>query len=194
MRYFLTIFFTICPFGIVYAQDNYRSEIPEYEIIDGDTVQVMVIRDIYIYPEQIIYSSKQDAQYRKLVRDVKKTLPHAKMIYATLIETYNYIMTLPDDKARENHIKRMEKDLYDEYKPILKKLTLSQGKMLIRLVDRECNQTSYDIVKGFLGSFRAGFWNIFAGMFGASLKSKWEPDGKDAAAERVVQMVEMGVI
>ena len=181
--------------GNIFGQkDEFRVEIPEFEIIDGDTVKVMVVRDVYIYPEQPVYTKNQEEQYRKLIRDVKKTLPYAKLIYATLIETYEYIMTIPDEKERERHIKRMEKELFEEYKPILKKLTLSQGKLLIKLVDRECNQTSFNILKAFLGPFRAGFWNIFAGIIGVSLKSEWDADGKDAAAERIVQMVEIGVL
>ena len=88
----------------------------------------------------------------------------------------------------------MEKELFNEYKPELKKMSLSQGKLLIRLVDRECNQTSYELAKAFLGGFRAGFWNIFAGMFGASLKSEYDPQGKDAMTERVVLLVECGAI
>jgi hypothetical protein len=88
----------------------------------------------------------------------------------------------------------MENDLLKLYKPELKKMTLSQGKLLIKLIDRECNQTSYDLVKAFLGPFRAGFWNIFAGMFGASLKSSWDPNGQDADTERIVEMVEMGLL
>ena len=128
------------------------------------------------------------------MRDVKRTLPYAKLIYETLIETYEYIETLPDEKTKKAHLKRMEKELFNEYKPELKKMTLSQGKLLIRLVDRECNQTSYELAKAFLGGFRAGFWNIFAGMFGASLKSEYDPQGKDAMTERVVLLVECGAI
>ncbi|MDR0547175.1 MAG: DUF4294 domain-containing protein [Dysgonamonadaceae bacterium] len=165
-----------------------------YLIQDGDTVRTLVLRDIYIYPAIAHTSQSQDAQYQKLVRDVKKTLPYAKLIYNTLIETYEYMMTLPDDKARQAHLKQMENDLWDTYKPVLKKMTLSQGKLLIRLIDRECNQSSYEILKAYLGGFRAGFWNLFAGMFGASLKAQWDPDGKDAATEKICQMVEMGVI
>ncbi len=116
------------------------------------------------------------------------------MVYATLIETYEYIETLPTEKEKEKHLKRMEKDLYEEYMPVLKKMSLSQGKLLIKLIDRECNQSSYDLVKTFLGPFRAGFWNIFAGLFGASLKSEWDPKGKDAATEQIVVLVEKGLI
>jgi hypothetical protein len=161
--------------------------------VDGkDTIPVIKLKEIYIYPE---YRSRKDKErYAKLVRDVKKTLPYAKMVYSTLIETYEYIETLPTEKEKQAHLKRMEKELFQEYKPELKKLTLSQGKLLIKLIDRECNQSSYNLVKAFLGTFRAGFWNLFAGMFGASLKTQYDPKGKDAMTERVVILVENGLI
>ena len=190
----ISLFLFLSVFELSAQTDNFRTEIPPYVVADGDTIQVMVIRDMYIYPEQPLYTKQQEEQYRRLIRDVKKTLPYARMIYTTLIETYEYIMTLPDDKSREEHLKRMEKELFAEYKPVFKQLTLSQGKLLIKLIDRECNQSSYNIVKAVLGSFRAGFWNLFAGMFGASLKSEWDPEGKDAATERIVQLVEAGML
>lgn len=155
---------------------------------------VLTLNDIYVYPPQVFKNFSEEEKYRKLIRDVKRTLPYAKIVYSTLIETYEYIMTLPSEKEREEHLKRMEKDLYAEYVPILKKMSISQGKLLIKLIDRECNQSSYDLIKAFLGPFRAGFWNFFAGVFGASLKTSWEPEGKDAATERIVELVEMGVI
>lgn len=192
---FLSLFllFPFCPTAM--AQTSYADKIPE-RIIDeaGDTIYTMVMPDVYIYPKQNFKNSKDEEKYQKLIRDVKRTLPYAKLIYNTLIETYEYMETLPDDKSRDEHMKRMEKDLYAEYRPILKKMSLSQGKLLIKLIDRECNQSSYQLIKTFLGPFRAGFWNFFASIFGASLKSEWDPEGKDAAAERIVQMVEMGIL
>lgn len=80
-----------------------------------------------------------------------------RWVYDTLIETYEYMETLPNDKARQAHLKRMEKELFAQYKPELKKLSFSQGKLLIKLIDRECNQSSYNLLKAYLGSFRAGF-------------------------------------
>ncbi|HBK28781.1 MAG TPA: DUF4294 domain-containing protein [Parabacteroides sp.] len=161
--------------------------------VDGaDTVAVVQLKDLYVFPKPKFRNKKEEAKYWKLVRDVKKTLPFAKMVYATLIETYEYIETLPDEKAKQAHLKRMEKELFAQYKPQLKKMTLSQGKLLIKLIDRECNQSSYNLVKAFLGSFRAGFWNVFAGMFGASLKTEYDPHGKDALIERIVILVERG--
>ena len=176
------------------AQSFFNQGIPEFAGGKNDTLKVMVLNDIYVYPPQAFRNPAEMEQYQKLIRDVKKTLPFAKLVYATLIETYEYIMTLPTEKEREEHLQRMEKDLYAEYMPVLKKMTLSQGKLLIKLIDRECNQSSFNIVKAFLGPFRAGFWNLFAGIFGASLKTTWDPTGKDSAAERIVELVEMGVL
>lgn len=160
----------------------------------GDTIAVVNLREVYIYPAVTFKNKRQQDKYNKLVRDVKRTLPYAKMVYETLIETYEYMETLPDDKARHAHLKRMEKELFAQYKPELKKLTFSQGKLLIKLIDRECNQSSYNLLKAYLGTFRAGFWNLFASMFGASLKTEYDPHGKDAMTERIVVLVENGLL
>lgn len=163
--------------------------------VDGkDTIAIINLREVYVFPKVKFKNKREEQKYNKLVRDVKRTLPYAKMVYETLIETYEYMETLPNEKARQAHLKLMEKDLFKQYKPELKKLSFSQGKLLIKLIDRECNQSSYNLLKAYLGSFRAGFWNIFAGMFGASLKSEYDPKGKDALTERIVIMVENGLI
>ena len=163
--------------------------------LDGrDTVPIIHLQEIYIYPEIKFKNEKEKRRYNKLVRDVKRVLPYAKLVYETLIETYEYIETLPDEKSKQEHLKRMEKELFKEYKPELKKLTFSQGKLLIKLIDRECNQSSYNLLKAFLGSFRASFWNLFAGMFGASLKTEYDPEGKDFMLERIFILVENGLL
>lgn len=159
-----------------------------------DTVAMVRLREVVVFPVVKFKNQKEQEKYNRLVRDVKRTLPYAKMVYETLLETYEYMETLPTDKAKEEHLKQMEKDLFKDYMPELKKLTLKQGKLLIKLINRECNQSSYNLVKAFLGSFRAGFWNIFAGMFGASLKSNYDPKGDDAEIERIVVLVENGLL
>lgn len=198
--------YTIIGFFLAYAtgwtqtpeRSGIRIAVPDgfvRGVLDGkDTIPFVRLPNIYVFPELKFRNEKERQKYNKLVRDVKRTLPYAKLIYETLIETYEYIETLPDEKSRKAHLKRMEKELFNEYKPELKKMSLSQGKLLIKLVSRECNQTSYDLTKAFLGSFRAGFWNLFAGMFGASLKSEYDPTGKDAMTESVVLLVECGAI
>jgi len=190
LKYFyIILIFCFLSGGKLNAQDKEYSPYAE----NGDSLTLIILQDVLVLHSSENKNEKQIAAYNKLVRDVKKTLPYAKIIYATLIETYEYMETLPKAK-REAHVKRMESDLFEKYKPELMKMTLTQGKLLIRLVDRECNQTSYELAKAFLGPFRAGFWNLFAGMFGASLKTNWEPNGKDAEAERVVRLVEAGIL
>lgn len=198
-RYGLLLLLSLGLFAKGKAQDPLRTNIvPEgyqrAQINNGDTIAVVNLREVYIFPQRKFKNKREQAKYNKLVRDVKRTLPYAKMVYETLIETYEYIETLPTEKAKQEHLKRMEKELFAEYKPVLKKLSLSQGKLLIKLIDRECNQSSYNLVKAFLGSFRAGFWNLFAGLFGASLKTEYDPYGKDALTEQVVILVENGLI
>ena len=187
----------LCALGAV-AQSVKTNILPEgyqrAQVVNGDTMPVVNLREIYIYPPVHFKNKRQQNQYNKLVRDVKRTLPYAKLIYETLIETYEYIETLPTEKEQRAHLKRMEKELFEQYKPELKKMSLSQGKLLIKLIDRECNQSAYNLAKAFLGPFRAGFWNVFAGMFGASLKSEYDPKGKDAQTERVVVLVENGLL
>ena len=161
-------------------------------VYKGDTIPCITLRTVYVYPELRFKNKRQRRYYNKLVRDVKKTLPIAKEVNRAVIETYEYLMTLPDEKARNQHIKLVEKGLKEQYTPRMKKLTFSQGKLLIKLVDRECNQSSYQLVKAFMGPFKAGFYQTFAALFGASLKKEYQPEGKDKLTERVVTLVENG--
>ena len=137
-------------------------------------------------------NKKQERYYWKIVRDVKKTLPIAKEVKRAVIETYEYLETLPDKKSREKHIKLVEKGLKEQYTPRMKKLTFSQGKLLIKLINRECNQSSYQLVKAFMGPFKAGFYQTFAALFGASLKKEYHPEDEDKLVERVIILVENG--
>lgn len=90
------------------------------QLYEGDTMAVVNLREVFIYPQVKFKNKREQAKYNKLVRDVKRTLPYAKMVYDTLIETYEYMETLPNDKARQAHLKRMEKELFAQYKPELK--------------------------------------------------------------------------
>jgi len=161
-------------------------------LVDGDSIQYMEMSNVYVYPRIEFSSKRQQASYMRLVKNVKKTLPLAKEVRMILIETADYLETLPDKKARDEHMKLVEKSVLRQYKPKMKKLTYSQGKLLIKLINRECNSTSYEAIQAFLGPFRAGFWQAFAWAFGASLKKEYDPEGTDRLTERVVLMVEAG--
>ena len=161
---------------------------------DGDSIQYMEMNNVYVYPELTFKNKKQAGAYMRLVTNVKKVLPIAKEARQMLIETTELLDMLPDEKAKEAHIKRVEEDIFRTYKPKMKKLTYSQGKLLIKLIDRECHSSSYDMIKAFMGPIRAGFWQVFAWGFGASLKNEYDPEGTDRLTERVVRMVESGQI
>ena len=117
------------------AQKHSQSETKGYMVpvcvYQGDTIPCITLRNIYVYPRLRFKSKKQERYYYKLVRDVKKTLPLAKEINRAVIETYEYLQTLPNDKARTRHIKMVEKGLKEQYTPRMKKLTFAQGKLLI---------------------------------------------------------------
>jgi hypothetical protein len=161
-------------------------------VYQGDTIPWVQLPTVYIYKPLKFKNAKERAEYLRLVRNVKKVYPIAKQINQIVLETYEYLQTLPNEKARQRHIKAVEKGVKEQYTPIMKKLTFTQGKLLIKLVDRQNNQTSYELVKAFMGPFKAGFYQTFAAMFGASLKKQYDPTGKDAMVERVITLVENG--
>ena len=162
----------------------------------GDTLAMIVFNPITIYPRERFRNKAEEKQYWKTVRDVKKTLPYAKLISSTLLETYEYIDTYQTQKQKQAYLTRFEKELFKQYKPQMNKMTKNQGKLLIKLINRETNQSSYSILKAFLGTFRAGFWQTFSKFFGASLKAGYHPnkDKKDAMIERICVQVEQGTL
>ena len=161
-------------------------------LVDGDSIQYMEMSNVYVYPQLTFSSKRQESSYMRLVKNVKKTLPIAKEVRQMLIETAEYLETLPNKEAKDAHMKLVEKSVVREYKPRMKKLTYSQGKLLIKLINRECNSTSYEAIQAFMGPFRAGFWQAFAWAFGASLKKEYDPEGTDRLTERGGLMVEAG--
>ena len=162
----------------------------------GDTLMMLVFNNITIYPRERFRNKKEEEFYWKTVRDVKRTLPYAKLISATLLETYEYIDTYKSQKEKQAYLKQFEKEIFHQYKPVMKKMTKGQGKMLIKLINRETNQNSYSIVKAFLGTFRAGFWQTFGRFFGVSLKQGYHPNKNkdDAMIERICVRVEQGTL
>lgn len=161
-------------------------------VYEGDTIPFVDLPTVYVFKPLKFKNKREMAKYYKLIRDVKKVLPISKEINRAIIETYEYMMTLPNEKARQKHMKAVEKSLKEQYTPRMKKLSFAQGKLLIKLVDRQTHSTGYELVKAFMGPFKAGFYQTFAALFGASLKKQYDPAGDDALTERVILMVENG--
>ena len=211
MKKTLLLMLALCLFSTVWAQTdpsgkgnpedrevdmNNPTFVPTMKVgktlLDGDSALFMDLSNVYVYPPVELTSSKQQKAYSRLVRNVKKVLPIAKECNQIIIETYEYLQTLPDKRAKDEHMKLVEKDIYHSYKPRMKKLTYSQGKLLIKLIYRESNSSGYELIQAFLGPVRAGFYQAFAWAFGASLKKEYDPEGVDRLTERVVLMVEAG--
>ena len=163
-------------------------------VIGNDTVACMYLRDFIKYSPMRHATAHEVVQYNRLIRDVKKTLPYAKEVAAIIIETYEYMETLPNPKAKQKHLEKMDKHLREVYTPKMKKLTRSQGQLLMKLIDRETNSSSYNIVESFMGTFKAITANVFANVFGNSLKKRYNPYDEDRMIERVAVLVEQGAI
>ncbi len=164
------------------------------EKINGEMVQTVQLNKLYIYPPKVFKNAKEKQKWDRMVYNVKKTLPIAKEIRGIVLETYETVSTIKDKKEREKHLKQVEKDIKADYTPRMKKLSLSQGKMLIKLVYRETDSSGYKLLQAFLGPVRAGFYQAFAWTFGASLAKKYDPEGEDKELEAVVRQVEAGQI
>lgn len=163
-------------------------------LVDNDSIQYVELNTLYVYPKLTFKNERQRQAYNRLVANIKKVLPIAKEVNSIIVETYEYLQTLPDKKSKDEHMKRVEKGIRKEYTPRMKRLTYSQGKLLIKLVYRECNSSSYQLIQAFLGPIRAGFYQAFASLFGASLTKKYDPEGVDKYTERIVRQVEAGQI
>ena len=164
------------------------------EEASGDTLCMVVFNPITIFPAEKFKNKKQEEFYWRTVRDVRKTLPYSKLICSTLLETYEYLETYDTQKEKQAYLKKFEGEIFKQYKPVMKSFTKSQGKMLIKLINRETDQTSYNIVKAFLGTFRAGFWQTFGRFFGVNMRTAYRPDKDetDAMIERICVRIEQG--
>lgn len=161
-------------------------------VIDGDTISMVYLKAIYVFPPERFKSKKEETYYWKLVRDIKKVYPLSKIVYYTLYETMEYLETIPDEDDRDKHLRKMEKELIKEYEPTLRKMTYNQGKLLLKLIDRQCNSSSFELIQAYRGSFTAHFWQGIAKLFKTDLKSTYEPINKDYMIERIVIRIDQG--
>ena len=194
-KYILLIFTLIATAAIAQDDPTFVPTIKVSKVLnEGDSIKYVELSNVYVIPEPEFKTEKQRRDYNRLVYNVKKVLPIAKEVNNIIIETYEYLQTLPDKKSKDEHMKRVEQSIKQQYGPRMKKLSYSQGKLLIKLVYRECNSSSYQLVQAFLGSVKAGFYQAFAWVYGASLTKKYDPNGIDKLTERVVLQVEAGQI
>ncbi len=163
-------------------------------VVDGDTIPVIYYDEVYIWGNKSFRNSAESRQWERLVRNVKKAYPYAKLAGIKFNEYNQKMVGITSEKIRKDMMKQAEAELEAQFGDELKDLTITQGKILLKLIDRQTSNCSYDIVKDFRGRFRAFFYQSFARIFGYNLKVKYDPLGADADIERIVLMIENGVI
>ncbi len=183
------------------AQDtaNDTIQVAMYVKIDrayyqGDSIPNMTLHEFYKTAPKTFKNERQRNKYNKLVRDVRYVFPYAKLTRQILIETHDYLETIEDEKEKKRHIKAVEKGIRKQYEPTVRKITKTQGKLLVKLIDRECGQTSFEMIKAFLGPVKANMYNVLSTLFGNNLRKHYDPEGEDREIEQIVRKVESGQI
>lgn len=161
-------------------------------LTNGDTVYLTHLRPLYCYPPLKFKNKAQEKFYWKTVRDVKKTLPYARIVGRTLNEANTNLSKMKTEGEQKKYLKKLEQEVKVKYEGDLRKMTFSQGKMLIRLIDRETSYTSYELIKMYRGTFSAMLWQGVARIFGSDLKAEYDGADKDKIVERVITLVEAG--
>ena len=161
-------------------------------IIDGDTVPLVNLAPVEIIGTLSPEAAAKLKDYIKLRRDVLKAYPYAKLASVQLKYINDSIAKIPSERLRKKFIKETEKQLKRDFERDLKNLTITQGRILIKLIDRETGSTSYHLVKELRGSFQAFFWQSLARLFGENLKTEYAPQNEDVMIENIVRQIERG--
>jgi Domain of unknown function (DUF4294) len=131
-------------------------------------------------------------QYEKLVSNIKKVYPYALIVRAKLIEVNSELQNYPDERERKRYLRDVEKDVFAKYQNDIENMTISQGRLLIKLIDRETQNTSYVLIRDYRGKFSASFWQGIARIFGSNLKDEYDPYGEDALIEAIINEIDAG--
>lgn len=161
-------------------------------IENGDTLYMAWLHDVWVYPPMKFKNRVQEKFYWRTVRDVKKCLPYAKMINKDMAYADEELAKLPDDKSRRKWWRSFERQLFKKYEKDFRDMYASQGMMLMKLMDRETDKTSYELIKKYKGKASANFWQFVAKLFKNDLKEEYDASDKDRITERIINLVEAG--
>ena len=193
-KYGLAIALLLCIFAPARGQEKDTTDFM-IGIIEGeDTLIHKNIKEVWVMPPREFENRRQERKYNRYVRKVKKVLPYAKEA-GRLLEKYEPVyLALEEERDKRQLMKNLEDELMDQYKDELKKMTISEGRILLKLIDRETSRTSYRLLKDFRGGVSAFFWQGIARLFGSDLKAEYEPEGEDRMLEEIVTLVEVGYL
>ncbi len=161
-------------------------------VLDNDTIPQINLKEVEVISLKIPPTNRRRRKLTRLIKNVKRVYPYAKLAGIKLRQ-YDYLLKKAEtERDRKKLMKRAEKEINEEYGGELKDLTFSQGKILIKLIDRETGETSYDLVQTLRGNFTAFFYQTFARIWGYNLKVRYDPLGEDRQIEAIVRMIELG--
>ena len=156
---------------------------------NGDTTLVVNMRPIYCFKHRTDLR-----RYTRLIRDLKITYPIAQIAEQKMIGLEDTLMRLSTRKEQRAYTRQIEKEIKAEYTPVLGRMTRSQGKMLVRLIDRQTKHSPYEIVREFRGRFVAGFWQGIAKIFGQDLKDEYDREERDRVLEQLILLYEADLL
>lgn len=163
------------------------------EVFGTDTIPVVDLNDVDVYTTFVYKTKYHFEQWTRTKHNVKKVYPYAILAAAKLREYDKALGKMEDPKMRKVFLKACEKDLRKEFEDELKEMSVSQGRILMKLIDRESGKTTYEIVEQLRGNFQAVMWNALACLFGNNMKVKYDPL-EDMMIERAIKLVETGQI
>lgn len=163
-------------------------------VVDGDTIPYFAFEPIAIYSGKSFKNKREERKYGRLKRYVVKVYPYAEVAGEMLREFDDTLKTIKTEARKKKFMKKVETELKAEFTGELKKLTIMQGILLVKLIDRETGNTSYELIKQLRGSFSAFLWQSLARLFGSNLKLEYDPLGEDKMIEEIVQQLESGAI
>jgi hypothetical protein len=163
-------------------------------VTGSDTLIQRNIKEVWVYPPRQFKSPRYERQYWRLVQRVRKVLPYAKRADELLRKYEPQYMHLTSDRDKRKLIKKVEEELMAQYKEEFKRMSITDGRVLIKLIDRETGRTSYTLIKEFRGGVTAVFWQGIARIFGNNLKDEFDPYGEDLLIDEIATMIEIGYL
>jgi len=194
MKRFTTVVFFTCFFlqPLIAQEPDSIPKIVPGKIIDGDTVPLVEVKTAYVYPPYEFKRKRHRIRYSKLVYNIRKVYPYAKLAAIKLAEYQKVIDTITTKKGRKVFARQAENTLQEEFGQEIRKLTFSQGKILIKLIYRETGNSSYELVRELRGKFTAFIWQTLATLFGYNLKTGYDPNGEDRQIEEIILLIDEG--
>ena len=193
-KYVGILFFLVLSIPGLKGQVEDSSKIGIGYVIGNDTIIHRDIREVWVYPRREFRNPRLERQYYRLIQRVKKVYPYARKASELLAQYEPEFERLQTDRQKRKLINKVEEQLMDRYKEEFKKMSISDGKVLIKLIDRQTGKTGYDIIKEFKGGFSAVFWQGVARLFRNNLKDEYDPFGEDILIEEIVKLIEMGYL